>query len=283
MLNSSGNQSTSRTLRYAVAQSPAPLAQSPTPPASPTKRRPLPSTPPSRPATSRPVSVHVNKLVKREPAALREQRLLTATASTSQRPLSIAMSSGFGHSSELQTLTGPAHSTQLQTHSTHLEARSSAHWSSLPPPPPSTKPLSAEQYWTTRALAGESLHSVHLHYQEKLHQAVAEQEWKREREIATLAEKHKEEQRRKETFLLTLLVGTFITLLMTLHVAGRATQPPPPNKWLSTHFTIPILSPFASVVEHEASIVGTKVLSVCVLVFGAVAYASIRYWLSRPR
>ena len=179
MLNNPSNQSTSRTLQYAVAQSPAPLAQSPTPPASPTKRRPLPSTP-SHPATSRPVSVHGNKLVKREPPALREQRLSTATASTSQRPLSIAMSSGFGHSSELQTLTGPAHSTQLQTHSTHLEARSSAHWSSLPPPPPSTKPLSAEQYWTTRALAGESLHSVHLHYQEKLHQAVAEQEWKRE-------------------------------------------------------------------------------------------------------
>ncbi|KAI5827077.1 hypothetical protein K523DRAFT_247603 [Schizophyllum commune Tattone D] len=179
-------------------------------------------------------------------------------------------------------LNGSAHLTQLQTHSTHLNGRSSAHWSSLPPPP-STKPPSAEQYWTTRALAGESLHSVHLHYQEKLHQAVAEQEWKREREMATLAEKHKEEQRRKETFMLTLLVGTFITLLMTLHVAGRATQPPPPNKWLSTHFTIPILSPFASVVEHEASIVGTKVLSVCVLVFGAVAYASIRYWLSRPR
>ncbi|KAL1748306.1 hypothetical protein HDZ31DRAFT_71708 [Schizophyllum fasciatum] len=83
--------------------------------------------------------------------------------------------------------------------------------------------------------------------------------------------------------LLTLLVGTFITLLMTLHVAGRASQPPPPNKWLSTHFTIPILSPFASVVEHEASIVGTKVLSVCVLVFGAVAYATVRFWLSRPR
>ena len=179
MLNSSSNQSTSRTLQYAVAQSP-------TPPASPTKRRPLPSTPPlpstlpSRPSTSRPISVNGSKLVKREPAALRDQRLSTATASTLQRPLSIATSSGFGHSSELQTLTGSARSTQLQTHSTHIEARSSAHWSSLPPPPPSTKPLSAEQYWTTRALAGESLHSVHLHYQEKLQQAVAEQEWKRE-------------------------------------------------------------------------------------------------------
>ncbi|KAL1672953.1 hypothetical protein EV122DRAFT_283471 [Schizophyllum commune] len=237
MLDSPNSQSTSRTLQYAVAQSPAPLAQSPTPPASPTKRRPLPSIPPARPSTSRPASVNGNKLVKREPAASRERRLSTATASTSQRPFSIATSSGFGHTSQLQTLTGSANSTQLQTHSTHIEARSSTHWSSLPPPPPSTKPLSAEQYWTTRALAGESLHSVHLHYQEKLQQAVAEQEMKREREVATLAEKHKEEQRRKETFM----------------------------------------------VEHEASIVGTKVLSVCVLVFGAVAYASIRYWLSRPR
>lgn len=253
-MQGSTNGQSSRTLQYAVAQSP---------PSSP-RRRPLPGTPSGTPA-----------------APVTPLRDLGSPSRGSRTPALAPAQHQTGYTSKLVKRNPEQRLSKTMSPSSEL-------WSPPPnvtqwTPPPSSTPLSAEHYWTTRALAGESLHSMHLQHQYELQCVVAEQERKRERELTMLAESQKQADRRRENFMMTLLIGMFITLLMTLHVAGRATQPPPPNKWLSTHFTIPILSPFASVVEHEASIVGTKVLSVCVIVFGAVAYASLRYWLSRPR
>ncbi|KAH9914109.1 uncharacterized protein B0H18DRAFT_1046629 [Fomitopsis serialis] len=47
-----------------------------------------------------------------------------------------------------------------------------------------------------------------------------------------------------------------------------------------THFTIPILSPFASVVEHETSAFGTRLLIACTAICAMLAYACFRYWMS---
>jgi len=47
------------------------------------------------------------------------------------------------------------------------------------------------------------------------------------------------------------------------------------------HFTIPILSPFTSVVEHETSVIGSKTLAVFAFVLAAFFYFVFRHWLAR--
>ncbi|KAF8624570.1 hypothetical protein AX15_005807 [Amanita polypyramis BW_CC] len=54
------------------------------------------------------------------------------------------------------------------------------------------------------------------------------------------------------------------------------------NRWSTpAHFTIPILSPFTSVVEHETSVVNSKTVVVLFCVAGCVVYMAFRHWISR--
>ncbi|KAF8557500.1 hypothetical protein OG21DRAFT_1505227 [Imleria badia] len=50
-----------------------------------------------------------------------------------------------------------------------------------------------------------------------------------------------------------------------------------------SHFTIPILSPFTSVVEHETGVFGTKAVTIFVLVIGIAVYAAVKHRLSQWR
>ncbi|KAF7330015.1 hypothetical protein MKEN_00265500 [Mycena kentingensis (nom. inval.)] len=49
------------------------------------------------------------------------------------------------------------------------------------------------------------------------------------------------------------------------------------------HFTIPILSPFTSVIEHETSVIGGTALAVFGLAAAALGYAMFRHWVGRAR
>jgi len=48
-----------------------------------------------------------------------------------------------------------------------------------------------------------------------------------------------------------------------------------------SHFTIPIFSPFTSVVEHETGVFGTKAVSIFVVIIGIAVYVALKRRLSQ--
>jgi len=101
-----------------------------------------------------------------------------------------------------------------------------------------------------------------------------------------------------------MVLGSCIAILtgLLVYFASHSCSKPPASGWgLASHFTIPILSPFTSVVscvslgiyltlnhplhqvEHETSVMGTKVVIATVMVLAGLAYALVRYWLTSKR
>ncbi|KAG6812462.1 hypothetical protein H0H92_002727 [Tricholoma furcatifolium] len=77
--------------------------------------------------------------------------------------------------------------------------------------------------------------------------------------------------------LVIILLG-MIALLLSLVVYLFATRS---NQKTPTHFTIPILSPFTSVIEHETSVIGSKTITLLILVGAALSYFAIRLRFGR--
>lgn len=154
--------------------------------------------------------------------------------------------------------------------------------SALPaaPIPKSAKPVTAtEQYWAARALTAEALLSVKTQHHAEIRTLAVVEETKRMQEVARVHRMHEVRQRRLElaaVALLALLAALAASFLYTLHQTQS-----PARKSGSLHFTIPILSPFASVVEHESSVIGTKTLSLVVLTAAVLAYGCFRFWITR--
>jgi len=90
---------------------------------------------------------------------------------------------------------------------------------------------------------------------------------------------------------------------LVIYLLSHAVRDKKRPGWSLGHFTIPILSPFSSVVslcavlfsssvdraswgmqvEQESSLIGTRTLTVLVVVVGVTAYFLIRTWLLDPR
>ncbi|EKM57363.1 uncharacterized protein PHACADRAFT_172993 [Phanerochaete carnosa HHB-10118-sp] len=158
------------------------------------------------------------------------------------------------------------------------------------PIPKIVKPVTpAEQYWAARALTAEAILSVKTQHHEEIKMLAVVEETKRtvslssvaafhQQEVAQVNQMHESRQRRLEAIaiaLLTALVGLVAFLLYTLQANHS-----PARQSRSVHFTIPILSPFASVVEHESSVIGTKILTVIILTATVVAYGCFRFWMA---
>ncbi|EKM57366.1 uncharacterized protein PHACADRAFT_255085 [Phanerochaete carnosa HHB-10118-sp] len=147
------------------------------------------------------------------------------------------------------------------------------------PIPKIVKPVTpAEQYWAARALTAEAILSVKTQHHEEIKMLAVVEETKRTQEVAQVNQMHESRQRRLEAIaiaLLTALVGLVAFLLYTPQ-ANRS----PARQSRSVHFTIPILSPFASVVEHESSVIGTKILTVIILASAVLAYGCFRFWMA---
>ncbi|KAF8068701.1 hypothetical protein FPV67DRAFT_1086313 [Lyophyllum atratum] len=123
----------------------------------------------------------------------------------------------------------------------------------------------AEQYWAARALSAETILSTREVHKRELQDVVRAEEVKRVYEITIIAEQHKERHASLER-LVTMLLG-LVALLVALviylatHYSRQSTIRATPS-----HFTIPILSPFTSVVEHETSVIGSKTIALILLV-----------------
>ncbi|KAJ3793947.1 hypothetical protein GGU11DRAFT_797939 [Lentinula aff. detonsa] len=141
----------------------------------------------------------------------------------------------------------------------------------------------SEQYWTARALKAETLLIFKEEHFEHLQSVTVEQETKRVTEVAQLTKLYDERLVKLER-LLAILLGvlfllTFFTFFSNLFLThqGREARSAQ-NQW--AHFTIPILSPFASVVEHEVSVVGSRTIFGSCLIIAGLAYFLLRHWIN---
>ncbi|OBZ76258.1 hypothetical protein A0H81_03020 [Grifola frondosa] len=115
--------------------------------------------------------------------------------------------------------------------------------------------------------------------------SVAEQE-KRSRELDALQRTHEYRHAKLERLVL-LLLGCLVALAAAmLHSILRQNHhphPPSPSRWTIPvmHFTIPVLSPFTSVIEHETSVINTRLITALgfLLICACLGYACFRYWL----
>ncbi|KAI0725946.1 hypothetical protein C8Q72DRAFT_888088 [Fomitopsis betulina] len=150
--------------------------------------------------------------------------------------------------------------------------------------PPHVKPTTAaEQYWAARALTAETLLSARLAHHGELLALSAEEEEKRAREIATVR-RELDERNWKLEILVVLLLFCLVAIVAAIVHSHASVQRAIPSRWsIPTHFTIPILSPFTSVVEHETSTFSTRLLVTSAAIFAVLVYACFRYWLTHAR
>ncbi|OAX37137.1 hypothetical protein K503DRAFT_771802 [Rhizopogon vinicolor AM-OR11-026] len=144
--------------------------------------------------------------------------------------------------------------------------------------PAAAKPRTIiEQYWAARALVAETVLSTRVQHQKEVAEVRLGEEEKRTKEIAALVRANEQRQGRLEKFVAVLvacLVVLFFVVLRILLYDSQKTKG-------ASHFTIPILSPFTSVVEHETGIISTKSVTIFIVVLGILSYATFRHWFSR--
>ncbi|EIM87453.1 uncharacterized protein STEHIDRAFT_139125 [Stereum hirsutum FP-91666 SS1] len=141
---------------------------------------------------------------------------------------------------------------------------------------------SAEHYWAARALTAESILEAKMDHQQELKSIKLYEDEKRTRDLAVLQQAHDAQYKElKRTLFFTItcivvLLAFIIYILMTNSPASKQSA----SRW-GAHFTIPILSPFTSVIEHEVSTFGTTALIGFAFVFAGLAYAVFRYYAGR--
>ncbi|KAH9944906.1 hypothetical protein B0H21DRAFT_694320 [Amylocystis lapponica] len=148
--------------------------------------------------------------------------------------------------------------------------------------PAVVRPVStAEHYWAARALTAEALLSVRTAHHREVHAIAAEGEEKCTRELAALQRVHDRWHAKVERLVIVLLACLVAFVSAVIYILSRGHARSPASRWsVPSHFTIPILSPFASVVEHETSVFSTKVITIVCLALSCLAYACFRYWLT---
>ncbi|KIK61389.1 hypothetical protein GYMLUDRAFT_166441 [Collybiopsis luxurians FD-317 M1] len=143
----------------------------------------------------------------------------------------------------------------------------------------------AEQYWAARALTAETLLAARKEHYEDVKSMTFVHETKRVNEIAQLTNMYDARQMKLER-LLAILLGAFLIFSFSIfvsqislaHTGGGGGKK---DSW--AHFTIPILSPFASVVEHESSVIGSKTIVGISLVIAGLVYLLLRHWMTRSQ
>ncbi|KAI0260056.1 hypothetical protein BC834DRAFT_567240 [Gloeopeniophorella convolvens] len=131
------------------------------------------------------------------------------------------------------------------------------------------------RYWAARALAAETrLDERRRHTQE-----LRGEDAKHANEFTELRRVHEAQQAKMERLVMCCIAALSATLLYL--VASRNHAVLQPHKGPTHHYTIPILSPFTSVVEHETSAWGARIVIPALMVAAALAYAVFRHWAGR--
>ncbi|KAH9167771.1 hypothetical protein EDB89DRAFT_1909755 [Lactarius sanguifluus] len=125
---------------------------------------------------------------------------------------------------------------------------------------------SAARYWAARAVTAEVLLTERSKHAHELRGVIHKEDAKRKAEIAVLHGAH-------EMGCIAVLAVVVLCLLVT---HSRASPPTP----TASHFTIPVLSPFTSVVEHETSAWGARIIVPGLMIAATLAWVLIRHWIS---
>ncbi|KAI1786225.1 hypothetical protein LXA43DRAFT_75502 [Ganoderma leucocontextum] len=137
-------------------------------------------------------------------------------------------------------------------------------------------PVSAfEHYWALRAARAEVLLSTHVAHKQELDNVSAAHEERRSREIADLNAKYDREYAHIRRMVWTIVVVAAFAIAMCSYLILRYIPPTSSTsgRHSAMHFTIPILSPFTSVIEHETSAVNVQLVAVLLLaaaIFGTI-------------
>lgn len=134
------------------------------------------------------------------------------------------------------------------------------------------------QYWAFRTMATETVFSQYARHQNELTQVRLAEEERRTKEIAALVHANEKRQHNLERFMMVLVMFLAYMVWRNSVSSGLSSE----KRRSATHFTIPILSPFTSVVEHETGVLGTKAIVVLVLALFLVIWFAFRRWFA-PR
>jgi hypothetical protein len=137
------------------------------------------------------------------------------------------------------------------------------------------------RYWATRSLRAEIMlaeqtiqkivqHGHDEDLSERLNELCATA-----REVKIRTRKLQLKRYQRIIWFLALCLAFFVGFVF--YHAIYSHSHPKSGAW---HFTIPILSPFTSVVEHESSVIGSKTIAFGGSIMAMLAYFMFRYWLS---
>ncbi|TFK99230.1 hypothetical protein BDV98DRAFT_606113 [Pterulicium gracile] len=79
-----------------------------------------------------------------------------------------------------------------------------------------------------------------------------------------------------------ICVFAFLSLFLGAILAYHTIHSQNVRKSKAWHFTIPILSPFTSVVEEESSVIGSKTMAVWGCIAAVLVYFMFRFWIQSP-
>ncbi|KAI0293877.1 hypothetical protein B0F90DRAFT_1821770 [Multifurca ochricompacta] len=141
---------------------------------------------------------------------------------------------------------------------------------------------SIAHYWAARAVTAEVLLAERHKHTDELRSVMYGEDVKRRTEVAALQEVHEEHQKKMERMVLCCVAALAITIfgLLVTHVLHTPT-PLTSTRRTASHFTIPILSPFTSVVEHETSAWGARIIVPALIIVSTFAWGVVRHWMTR--
>jgi len=143
--------------------------------------------------------------------------------------------------------------------------------------PRTTPDSSAAQYWAARAVTAEVLLAERSKHANELRGVIHEEDAKRRDEIVALHGAHEARQRKMEWIVICCVVVLAVVVLGLLVTHSRT----PPRHAGASHFTIPVLSPFTSVVEHETSAWGARIIIPGLMIAATLAWGVFRHWTSQ--
>ncbi|KAG0703543.1 hypothetical protein DFH29DRAFT_436105 [Suillus ampliporus] len=216
----------------------------------------------------------MNKLRKPKPPATISS-LPSSTKTADSNPCLVPVPSKPPMSRTMQIASGSLAVERTSAHNSTLEYTKTAWFSA----PATAKPRTfVEQYWAARALVAETVLTTRVQHQREIAEVRLGEEEKRTNQIAALVRANEQRQSRLEKFVAVLVACFMLLFLVLLYILLLHDSPKSKG---ASHFTIPILSPFTSVVEHETGVITAKTVTIFIVVLGVLSYAVFRHWFSK--
>ncbi|KAI5116164.1 hypothetical protein M0805_005753 [Coniferiporia weirii] len=137
----------------------------------------------------------------------------------------------------------------------------------------------SEQYWAVRALVAEVRLAEREENSADAFERAEREEHKRQLAVDAAHKFHEARVARLEKLVTGLISALVFIALVLLFRQHKHAEDKAAKAAFRPHLTIPILSPFTSIVEKEDSTVSFRTTAVFVIVLGILSYALIRRWL----